>query len=313
MDNLGASPESRGRERLTQPGWAGSVRVSPEGPNDTNGSDRINAHVTRRFLRALPCPAGIIPAVAPFLLLLAGFAALAGGIVTLRGYGPRLRVARLLATTPRATVAEAIAAAAAGPRYLRIDGRIDSEEEFEDAHHQPLVFRRTRFQARAGRRWVDFEDGREAVHFEVRDGLTAIAIDGAALGVGLVVLPREALGVADDVPDRAPAGLAGATPVRAVVEQISAVDHAVVLGVPTVSGDEVLMTAGLGRPLVLTTLEVPEALRVIGSERRGRPVVAGMLLAGGVLLVGLGVMWTIATAIGGTAAAADVSFGLIAG
>jgi len=255
----------------------------------------------------------MIPAVIPLLVILAGFVALAGGIVTLRGYGPRFRVARLLATTPRATVADAIVAASAGPRYLRIDGRIDSEDEFEDAHHQPLVFRRTRFQARTGRRWMDFEDSREAVRFEIRDGLTAVTVDAEALGVGLVVLPREAVGVAADVPDRTPAGLPASTPVRAVVEQISAVEHAIVLGVPTTSGDEVRMTAGLGRPLVLTTLEVPEALRVIGSEQRGRPMVAGALLATGLILVGLGAVWAIVAAVSGAVTAAAASARPIAG
>lgn len=247
-----------------------------------------------------------MPAVLPLLVLLAGFAALVGGVLILRGYGPRFRVARLLVTTPRASAADAIAAASIGPRYLRIDGRVDAEESFEDANHQPLVFRRTRFQARTGRRWTDFEDGREAVPFEIRDGLTALTVDSAALGVGLVVLPREAAGVAADVPDRAPAGLAGDTPVRAVVEQISAVEHAIVLGVPTASGAEVRMTAGLGRPLVLTTLEVPEALRVIGSEHRGRPILAGALLAGGLILVGLGVVWALVAAVGGAVASAAI-------
>ena len=42
---------------------------------------------------------------------------------------------------------------------------------------------------------------------------------------------------------------------RVIVEQVSAIDHALVLGVPVVAGAGTLaLTAGLGRPLVLTTL-----------------------------------------------------------
>ena len=38
---------------LTLPGRGPRVVTSPEGPSDTNGGDRINAHVLGRFLRAL--------------------------------------------------------------------------------------------------------------------------------------------------------------------------------------------------------------------------------------------------------------------
>ena len=77
-------------------------------------------------------------------------------------------------------------------------GRIDAEDEFEDDAHRPLVFRRTRLQLRRDGRWVSFEDDRERVPFEVREGLDAIAVDDAALDVGLVVVPRESVGTAAD-------------------------------------------------------------------------------------------------------------------
>ena len=51
----------------------------PEGPSDTNGGDRINAHVSGRFLRALSCPAAIIAAVTPLIPLVAGLLALVAG------------------------------------------------------------------------------------------------------------------------------------------------------------------------------------------------------------------------------------------
>jgi hypothetical protein len=230
--------------------------------------------------------------VTPLLLVLAGLVALASGVAVLRTFGPRYRVGRLLATTPRVTVEQARAIAAAGrQRYVRVDGRIDSEEDFEDKQHRPLVFRRTRLEARRGTRWQAFEDRRERVAFQVSEGLSSIGVDDASLDAGLVVVPRESVGVASDLGDRSPAELPGSTPVRARIEQISSVEHVVVLGVPMVEAGEPRMTAGLGRPLVLTTLEPAEAMRVLAGGGTARPRFAAALLGGGVVLAAAGVAW----------------------
>jgi hypothetical protein len=231
--------------------------------------------------------------VGPLLLVLLGVVALGAGWLAMRSLGPRVRVGRILASTPVVTVAEARAAATAGQhRYVGVRGRIDSEEDFEDAAHRPLVLRRTRFEARQGRGWRVFEDQKELVPFEVREGLDAITVDGQALADGLVVVPRESVGVAGDLGDRAPADLSASTPVRVIVEQLSAIDHALVLGVPAVAGAGTLtLTEGLGRPLVLTNLEQPEALRLLGGGRRAVGIAAGILLAAGALMAAVGVVW----------------------
>jgi len=245
--------------------------------------------VSWRFLRALSCPTRIIAAVSPLVPLLAGFVALAAGILVLRAYGPRYRVGRLLASTPEVGVAEAAALAAGGrPRYVKVRGRIDSETEFEDDAHRPLVFRRTRLQLRRDDAWVSFEDGRERVPFEVRDGLDGIAVDDAALDVGLVVVPRESVGTAADVIERVPPGTAPDTAVRLRIEQISSVEHAIVVGVPCLDPSGApRLSAGLGRPLILTTLESPEAMRILTGGDRRRPLVAVVCLAGGLVLITL--------------------------
>jgi len=229
--------------------------------------------------------------VLPLLVLIAGIALLAAGWLVLRSFGPRLRVGRLLAATPQATVADAIALAESGARrYVAVRGRVDSDREFEDADHRPLVLRRTRFQARDGRAWRTWEDNREVVPFEIRDGLVGIGVDGESLRDGLVVVPRESAGVASDLGERAPVGVAPETPVRVRIEQVSSVEHALVLGVPERTDGVVRLTAGLGRPLVLTTLEPREAMRIIAEGRTGAPRAAAVLLGAGlaVTLVGLG-------------------------
>jgi hypothetical protein len=231
----------------------------------------------------------------PLVLVLAGFIALAGAALVLRSFGPSYRIGRLLATTHRVSVADAAALARAGASdYIAVDGRIDAEDEFEDEHHRPLVFRRRRLELRRAGAWQTLDDAREAIPFEIRDGLEAVAVDADSLRAGLVVIPREAVGTAGDMPDRVPADVPADTPLRLLVEQVSSVEHAIVLGVPEVAEDGTIrITAGRGRPLVLTTLERPEAMRLLAGGRRVRPALAGALLAGGCALLAVGSGWAL--------------------
>lgn len=238
----------------------------------------------------------------PLLLLALGLAMLVAAAVVLRSFGPRYRVGRLLASTPRVSVGEALALAREGTvRYVRVDGRIDAEDEFEDADHRPLVFRRTRLQAAAGRGWRTIEDRRDQVAFTINEGLDTIAIDTDALDAGLVVVPRESVGTAADLGVRA-AGADGdagrpaedlppETPVRARIEQLSSVEHATALGVPVAAPSGARLTAGLGRPLVLTTLEPREAMRILAEGRTAAPRVAAALIGGGVVATVVGAAW----------------------
>ena len=229
----------------------------------------------------------------PLFLAAAGLVALVAGGLILRTFGPAYRIGRLLAGTPEVTVAEANAIAAAGRRaYVRVAGRIDAEDEFEDDAHRPLVFRRVRLEARRGRDWRPFEDHRQVVPFAISEGLDAIAVDGEALDTGLIVVRRESVGRAADLPDRIPDGTPDDTPVRARVDQISSVEHAIVVGYPVAAepppaGVTARMTAGRGRPLILTVLEPAEAMRILaaGDARRTR-LAAGLLGAGAILVAG---------------------------
>jgi hypothetical protein len=236
--------------------------------------------------------------VTPLLLIAAGAIALGAGVAVLRSFGPGFRVGRLLAATPRVPIEEARALAELGTRrYVRVDGRIDSAAEFEDADHRPLVLRRTRLEALSGGTWETVEDSREQVPFEVREGTAAIAVDGAALDAGLVVVPRLSDGVAGDLTARLPAGLPPETPLRARIEQVSSVEHAIVLGVPVADDGRIRMEAGLGRPLVLTTLDPPEAMRILGRGDTVRARAAAGLLLAGLAFVLAGIGWAIGDAI----------------
>ena len=222
-------------------------------------------------------------------LAIVAFGILTGlaGLLLLRRSGSAWRVGRLLAAAPRHTLAEAAELAARGEeRYVRLHGRVDSDEEFPDDDGQPLVYRRRRLQQRSGRdEWQTFDDQRVAVPFGLREQGQRVAIEADALGDGLVVVPRESEGVAADLTAEAVGGplpqLPPETPVRLRIERISAVDHATAAGVPRlVEGGDVVLGPGLGRPLLLSTLEQDEAMRVLARGQQPRLRTAlGLLVA----------------------------------
>jgi hypothetical protein len=205
----------------------------------------------------------------------------------LRTLGPNYRIARLLAGTPPVELAEALELAAADRRrYVRVTGRISSDEEFPDEHDRPLVYRRTRVEVgMEPGRWRTVRQDIEAVPFGVEARSVFLAVDAAALADGLVVVPREAVGRAGDLGPQMAAGFDPAAPGRLVIEQISAVEHAVVTGVPQLDAEgNPRIGAGLARPLILTTVEVPAAMRLLARGRRKTVLGVSLLLVGGVAL-----------------------------
>lgn len=222
-------------------------------------------------------------------LAAAGVLALALGFAVLRGFGPGYRVARILRAAHEMPLAEAEAAARTGDaRYVRVHGRISSDEEFPDENDRPLVYRRRRIQVREPSGWESIEDRRTAVPFGVASQGAFVGVDVDVLDEGLVVLPRESEGTAADVPDVVPPGTPPDRPVRLRIEQVSAVEHAYVAGTPTVAADgRAMLTAGAGRPLIVSTLEIAEAMRVLGGADRQRALTVVTLLASGAVLLGL--------------------------
>ncbi len=237
----------------------------------------------------------------PLAVIALGALALLGGAIILRSFGPAYRIGRLLATAPHVSVEEAVALAAQDrPPYVAVAGRVDSDQDFPDEHGRPLVFRRARLQVRRAGVWRTIQEERQAVPFMVRQGLVSIAVDGEALAEGLVTIPRESRGTAAEVPDRLPATLRPGTPTRLRIEQVSAVEHATVVGVPGPRPDGAVMTAGRGRPLVVSTVERDQAMRVLAGGGRLRPTAAAALLVGGLGLVAVGLAWGVAAGLGGS-------------
>jgi hypothetical protein len=225
-----------------------------------------------------------------------GVALIALGTFGTRRGGARSRAGRLLASLLPLTPSDALRLAArlGSGRYIAITGGVDAVEAFEDENHRPLVYRRERVLIDDGGAWREIDRAVRSVPFSISDATGAIAIDAAALDDGLIVVVRQWEGsVAElrdarrdfaDASSRDLVGqLAASDPqrgARVALEQISTLDRATAAG-RLADGR---LTADGGRPLVFTTLERSEALRVIGTGRR-----ASLLInVGGLLAVGAG-------------------------
>ena len=233
----------------------------------------------------------------PLKLAALGTALIAIGAWAVRSGGPRTRAGRLLASLSPITPSEALKLGSrlASGRYVAISGGIDAAEIFEDENHRPLVYRRERVLIADGGSWREIDRSVRWLPFSVSDAHGSISVDGDALGEGLIVVVRQWEGsvtelaaaerdFADDASRRLVAAIAASDPQRAArvaLEQISTIDSATVAG--RLDGDR--LTADGGRPLILTTLERSEALRLIGASRRGALAVN----LGGLLSIGAGI------------------------
>jgi hypothetical protein len=63
-----------------------------------------------------------------------------------------------------------------------------------------------------------------------------------------------------------------------LIEQLSAVEQATVCGTPVMRNGRATMTAGLNRPLVITILAPPEAMRLLATGNRPRVLSAAALI-----------------------------------
>ena len=239
-------------------------------------------------------------------LLVAGIAFVALGALLSARLSARLRAGRLLAGLSPLEPGEALRLAAlrgGDLPYVAIRGSIDAAEIFEDENHRPLVYRRERVLIADGSSWREIDRAVRSVEFAISDREAAVVVDAAALDDGLIVIERRWEGTAAELHAAAReygsgasaqlvADLAAADPSRpalVTLEQVSTLDRAV--GGGALRDGRLLAGAG-GRPLLLTTLEPGEALRVVGGDRR-RTLLLGIAPA---LLSALGVLLAVAGA-----------------
>jgi len=253
------------------------------------------------------------------LLLASGALLIALSIWSSRRGGTRTRAARLMAGVAPISPREALLVG--DGHYLAVSGNIDAAEAFEDESHRPLVYRRERVLIADGATWREVEHVVRSVPFVISDGDHSLTIDAAQLGDGLVVIERQWDGSVAELaaahrdyqnPESAAlvAQLASAAPTtgaRVILEQISTLDRGTAAGL--LRGGA-LTAGGAGQPLVLTTLDRREALRILGSGQRAS-LAAGLLtlllLIAGLLLLLIGSAALLSEATSGAGAALSPS------
>jgi len=236
------------------------------------------------------------------LLLAIGAGLIALSVWASRRGGTRARSARLMAGLAPVSPEEALLVGEG--RYLAVQGSIDAAEAFDDENHRPLVYRRERVLVREGDTWRELERAVRSVQFFITSPSASIEIDADSLGDGLVVIERQWEGsvlelvasgrtFTDDATSALVTALATSAPTltaRVVLEQISTLDRGTVVGLLR---NGRLTAAGAGQPLVLTTLDRRDALRILGSETRGSLAISLITLAAlvaGVLTVGIAIV-----------------------
>ena len=253
------------------------------------------------------------------LFVVSGALLIALSIWSSRRGGTRTRAARLMAGVAPVSPREALLIG--DGHYLAVSGNIDAVEVFEDESHRPLVYRRERVLIADESAWRELERVVRSVPFVLSDGEHSVAIDATHLTDGLVVIERQwdgsvvELAAANRDYQNAEsatlvAQLAAAAPstrARVILEQISTLDRGTAAGLLR---DGALTAGGAGQPLVLTTLDRREALRILGSGQRAS-LVAGLLtlllLIGGVLLLLIGTAALLSEATAGAGVAPSPS------
>ena len=243
-------------------------------------------------------------------LIVVGVLLVAFGLLLSRRADERTRAGQLLAGLSPVTPTEALRLAALrgdSSPYLAIKGSIDAAEIFEDENRRPLVYRRERVSIADEGGWRVIDTAERSLPFVVSDPSSSISIATADLADGLVVVERRWEGSVAELHAAAReyqqaeaaslvAAIAARDPSRAArvsLEQISSLDRATAAG-HLVDGE---LRAGAGRPLVVTTLERAEALRLLGSEGRGQlasSTAALAALALGLLLLLGGIVMALA-------------------
>ena len=226
-----------------------------------------------------------MPPLLPAGLLLLAVLAVAGGLVAIRRSGAEQAIARRLAGARQVRLSELFSMTELPARPVRIAGRIRCPDPIVNARGERLVARHRDVQVQpVGQGWRSIERIRESRGFELWDHGGSLPVDPSQAAEPLVVIPHVWRGSSTELQD--PPHLAaverlggGPMPARSVTRTVSVVERLLVLA--SVVRDEA--GAPWLRPppggYVISTLELDDAMRLLGGPHR-RVLLAGYGLLG---------------------------------
>lgn len=244
-----------------------------------------------------------MPPIPLLLLALAAICAVAGATLV-RASGSHLSLGRRLAGAAEVRVGDLLDADPLPTRPVRVIGRIRSPDPMVTARDDRLVALHRDVEVQLpGGRWRTIERLRETRGFELWDHDGSLPLDASRAAEPLVTIPHVWRGDAGDLTDEAHrAALArlqqqGLQPVaaRSVTRTISVVDRLLVLARPVrdATGRTVLEPPPGG--FVISSLDLPDAMRLLGGSRRAWLVVGAALIGLALVLAALALVLQLVT------------------
>lgn len=229
-------------------------------------------------------------------LAMAGLMLVMGSLLVVRRTGAQPGLARRLAGPREIKVGRIAREELLPDRPVRVVGRVRCAEPMHLGDGERLVAFHRDVEVRVGGRWRSVERMRETRSFELWDHDGSLAVDPAEAAEPLITIPHAWRGAPDELEEPHASSVkrlaerhGAATEARAVTRSVNVTDRLLVLAQPVrdESGTVRLMPPRGG--YVISTLPLPDAMRVLGGrDRRAAAVgVVGVALGGALILVGL--------------------------
>ena len=235
---------------------------------------------------------------AAVVLLLVGAVLVGGGLLLVRSSGSRIGMARRLAGAAQFRVGDLLDLELLPARPVRVVGRVRCPDPLVTRDDERLVALHRDVEVRLGDgRWRTVERLRETRGFELYDHDGSLPLDIAAAAEPLIAIPHVWRGDAGELVDESHRAsverlqLEGLRPgaARSVTRGVSVVDRLLVLAHPErdASGSIALRPPKGG--FVISTLDVPDAMRLLGGPRRAWMLAGAAAIGLGVALALVGV------------------------
>jgi len=227
-----------------------------------------------------------VPMAASGLLLAGGL--LLGGFLLARSSGARIALGRRLAGAREHRVGDLADLDPAPGRPVRVVGRIRCPDPIVTARDDRLValHRDVEVQLPDGS-WRTIERLRITRRFDLWDHDGSLAIDAAEAAEPLVTLPHVWRGSVDELTDEGHVAAVerlraeGRPPVaaRSATRMVSVVERLLVLARVDATAPGVVSLRPPPGGLVISTLDLPDAMRLLGGSGRGRLIAGSVLRA----------------------------------
>jgi hypothetical protein len=235
------------------------------------------------------------------LAALLGLILLAGGIGALRRLGAHIRMARHLAGAPQMNVGELLDAQDLPEHAVRVVGRVRCADPLVTENDDRLVaFHRDVEVRLPGGAWRSIERRRETRSFELWDHDGALVIDPARAAEPLATIPHVWSGDPAELDEtyqpamaRLTASHGPPTEARATTRTLTVVDRLLVLARPVRDGAGRTSLAPPPGGFVISALELDEAMRLLGGDRRAWLVPAVVSIGIGAALAIIGLLVTL--------------------